>query len=670
VRISILKEGSHDEIQEIKEVATLQEYAQIITTHNYSPFIFQEPKRLAKNFCGGDCFGLDVDSGLVIDDAVNRLKELNLAAIVAPSRSHQKEKNGVVADRFRIIIPLSEPLIIAKQVKATFFALKKLFPEADDACKDAARLFYRSQSIYWINESGEPFQVPDIIEENAQPQNEVISPQKGVKYPLSRMTMDVIKNGAPKGTRNELVKKIAHDAIQQQWPFEELWELLKTSEHEWLYDSVAYGQIIERYKNFTPTHPPRVPMTPAANGKPQAIPLNKIREVMLNWLESNDVAVSYNRTMYINGVNVIAEDVVRKIIVHLSEYNMAINETLLSYSLQEWIEENRRGHLEAVRDSVDGFDPKGEQEVRRFLAVLSSNVTDLDVKVLQHMVWCTKRRLNNLKTKYEMMLVFTGGQGAGKSHALREFLFKPFGDLAHTSVGFEALSDSRENRLFSDHYIAMFDEMSGAHKADMERVKQIITSGIIKQRRMGTTSHDSLPMNCAFFGTANMPLEMLIKDTTGMRRFWEIVVDPAQETSKRWALLKDIDVNLIWRSADHNNETCPIEANLPELQAKQEEIREKSVFEWLIEENIIQPTQNLDEYTSAIALTQAVNVSLNQNWSSRMLSKEWKKVGLDKRVTSCGVLYGVKIVDLNVLHTLKTKYNMRMPGKDKEGYQF
>jgi predicted P-loop ATPase len=167
-----------------------------------------------------------------------------------------------------------------------------------------------------------------------------------------------------------------------------------------------------------------------------------------------------------------------------------------------------------------------------------------------------------------------------------------------------------------------------------------------------------------------MPLEMLIKDTTGMRRFWEIVVDSASETSKRWADLNNINIKLIWQSADHNDEVSPIEPYLQELQVKQENIREKSIIEWLLDENIIEITNNLDEYSSAMALTNAVNVSLNQTWSSRALCKEWKKAGLHKKTTNSGVRYGVKIVDLDVLHTLKTKYNMRIGGTDKEGYQF
>jgi predicted P-loop ATPase len=285
------------------------------------------------------------------------------------------------------------------------------------------------------------------------------------------------------------------------------------------------------------------------------------------------------------------------------------------------------------------------------------------------MIWQIKRKLNGFATKYEMMFVLTGGQGAGKSHALRHYLFKALGDLAYSSAGFDALSDQREGRLFSDHYAIMFDEMSGAQKADMERVKQIITSGIIKQRRMGTTSHDSIPMNASFFGTANNPLETLIRDNTGMRRFWELKVDTADITRQKWGLLGTIDYMDIWRSADENAETSPIEPVLFDIQKTQETLRDLSIVEYLLEQNIVKLTDNLDEYSSATALQNTVSIVMGSHWSAKALNKEWQKHKIKKTHTTLGTRYGLKIVDSDVLNTLRTKYAMKLGGTDKEGYQ-
>lgn len=686
-KVSILAGKEKHELNKIKseyEGSKAEELATLITKEAWSPFQFQNPHpddpaykhRSTVSFCAANVFAVDVDDGLPIDEAHKKLVDLGLACIIGTSKNHQKEKNGITCDRYRIVFFLSETIYLAPQVKQLFFKVDEMGFGIDAACKDAARFYYPCREIYAILD-GAPLQVPEYIKENTV--NTIISkggnitPNEGnnlTKLPLSKKSMSVIKNGVEKGNRNNALRDILHDAIQQQWSESELLEFLRTegAAHDWLYDSVAVGKINERYKNFTPTHPPRVPST---TNKPQIIPLNQVKSLLLSWLEKNDVAVSYNRTMYIYGAPALVEDVVRKVVIELAGLNLAVNERLLEYTLLEWVEEKRHDHLEAVRAEVNGFNEElGDAACRKFLTVLKGDANNLDIVVFKHMIWQIKRKLNGHATKYEMMFVLTGGQGAGKSHILRHYFFKPLGDLAYSSAGFEALSDQREGRLFSDHYAIMFDEMSGAQKADMERVKQIITSGIIKQRRMGTTSHDSIPMNATFFGTANAPLETLIRDNTGMRRFWELVVDEADITRQRWARLDTINLIDMWRSVDETSDKSPIEPFLFEIQKTQEKLRDRSVYEFLLEQNVIEPTTNLDEYTSATALTNAVNVVMGSQWSSKALSKEWARFKLPIKRTSFGTHYGVRIIDADVLHALRTKYAMKLGGKDKEGYSF
>lgn len=677
----VTKSNGFDKVSAPHEFNTLQELAEFITNNDWSPFVYQTEhedqdgtfKRNRKSFCAADIFALDIDDGLSLVDAINIIKQNGLAAIIAPSRSHQKVKGEKPAcDRYRIIFKLNESIYTESQVKSVFFALKKLFPSADDACKDAARLYYASPQIALIQE-GNSFQVPAIVQEITTTKVVAEVVDKDVEpFPLSKASLNTIASGAEAGKRNTALTALCHDAIQQRWSKEKLLKLLRTSEHTWLYDNIALTKIDERYQNFTPTHAPRLPSERKPSTKPEFIPLNQIKPLMIKWLEDNQVAVSFNRTIYLDNKPLIAEDIVRKIVLHLSAQNFTLSEHVLEYTLHEWVEEKRNLHLEMVVKDLSGFDlQRGREECHRFLSVFSSTVTDLDVEILRHMIWQVKRKLQALPTKYEMMLVFSGGQGAGKSFALRELLFKPLGDLVHKSAGFEALADARESRLFADHYVCFFDEMSGAHKAEMERVKQIITSGTIKQRRMGTTSHDTMPMNSTFFGASNPPLEMLIRDQTGMRRFWEIKVDPAVITRPRWPQLKVVDIKAIWQSADVNDPESPIESRILEVQEQQEGLRDKSIYEWLLAENIIELTDNLDEFTSALALTHVVNVAFNQHsWSSKSLAKEWSRANIPKIRTGKGTSYGVKIVDADVLHTIRTKYNLRVNEKDKEGYQF
>lgn len=616
--------------------------------------------------CGGDLFAIDIDGGLALSDAVAKCKELNLRCIIGTSRSHQKEKHGLITDRFRIVFVIdpNTPLVVPSQVRPLFEAVQRLggFPQ-DPACKDAARLFYPCQEIVYINEEGGYVQVPDITQSRSK-QIQVVSGVGGQRLQLSKKSLKFIAEGAPEGSRNSPFVDMVHDAIQQQWSAEELFTYLGTNGPEWMTSPEYETKLYERYKNFVPTHPPRTTPPSAPSQKVEFLPLNAVKPYLIKWLEDHDIAVSYNRTLYAKGgtTPLLAGDVVRKVVLDISYINKAVSEKLIEYNLQEWIDEKRLAHLEAVRLDINNVDVEGgTKEIRKFLSVLKAGFNEIDVQVLRHMIWQVKRKINGLKTKHEMMLVLTGGQGAGKSTALRDYLFAPIGDLAYSAADFNALSDQREGRLFSDHYIVMFDEMSGAQKSDMERTKQIITSTVIKQRRMGTTSHDSLPMNATFFGSANNPLEMLIRDQTGMRRFYELVVDAMKDTQPRWPLLKQLDTKLLWACVSHEDEEAPIEAIMQDLRVKQEEIRDKSIVEYLLSEGTLEKTTVEGEFTSALALSHVVAISAGQHaWSAKNLAKEWAKYGIPKIRTSGGMKYGVKITDRDVIQAIQNKYGLNL----------
>ncbi len=609
--------------------------------------------------CGADVFAIDIDSGLALEEAEKRLFSNQIEALLGTSKSHQKEKNGVVADRFRIIFPLRNPLILPSQVRPLFDAILKLFPEADPACKDAARFYYPCTEVIVMSRG-------KMIDEICIPEpvtttevTRMLTHNETEALPLSVRTERFIKEGAPEGSRNKPFIAAVHDAIQQNWTQEGYIAKLQRDGLSWMTEPQNLLKIAERYQNFKPQHAPRLAMRGQPETKSQRLPLNQVRQVLLRWLEEHDVAVSYNRSLYIGRDIVSSSDVIRKITIGLADMNYGLDAALLDCFLQEWIQEKRMIHLEAVRASLTTFNPEeGDKELRKFLGVLKRDFTDLDVQTLKHMMWQVKRKLNGQKTKFEMMCVFTGGQGAGKSTALRDTFFIPLGDLAYTGADFSVLSDQRESRLFSDHYIIMFDEMSGAAKSDMERTKQIITSHILKQRRMGTTSHDYLPMNATFFGTANPELDTLIRDSTGMRRFYEIKVDKRVFTEKRWPILKTIDAALMWAAVDGSAEESPIDQCAEELRNKQEDLRDKNPIEWMLDEGMLALTDKEEEFSPAILLSYAVSVVCGQTWSTKRLAKEWDKFGIKKRKTATSNAYGVKITDNATIRTIEAKYRV------------
>ena len=107
----------------------------------YSAVQFREGYRCVKNAIPfSELIILDYDDGVTLCDAVEMFRQY--IGIVATTRSHRKEKNGVVCDRFRVILPTR------KSVKLEAVEFSKMMKEVihnygtDKACSDMSRMYY------------------------------------------------------------------------------------------------------------------------------------------------------------------------------------------------------------------------------------------------------------------------------------------------------------------------------------------------------------------------------------------------------------------------------------------------------------------------------------------------------------------------------------------------
>lgn len=116
-----------------------------VENHSWSPGIFKNNKRNIENFIEANIIALDIDEKLSLVDAEDRLKVLNYEASISLSKSHQKDKNGIKCDRFRIIFFINKTITCPLQYDATWSHLYSLFPEADPQTKDCARFYFPSK---------------------------------------------------------------------------------------------------------------------------------------------------------------------------------------------------------------------------------------------------------------------------------------------------------------------------------------------------------------------------------------------------------------------------------------------------------------------------------------------------------------------------------------------
>jgi len=138
--------------------ATLEDLAWIALSGNYSPHTFKDEYRRSASWQEASCLVYDIDAGMNMEETKETLN--GIACAVVPTKSHQKLKNGVVSDRFRVFIPLSTS-ITAADGEATYKAVYSnvgtaLGLEFDAACKDTARFYFSGDANYepWFSSAG------------------------------------------------------------------------------------------------------------------------------------------------------------------------------------------------------------------------------------------------------------------------------------------------------------------------------------------------------------------------------------------------------------------------------------------------------------------------------------------------------------------------------------
>lgn len=122
--------------------------------YNYSAGTFKNGYRKADNYQNySDLIILDIDDGLTLNEAKDVFMQYDY--IIATTKSHQKEKNGIICDRFRVILPTETPIILDKNDYSKMMEeVHKEFPFVDKVCKDASRFYFPSIDSQVFTHSG------------------------------------------------------------------------------------------------------------------------------------------------------------------------------------------------------------------------------------------------------------------------------------------------------------------------------------------------------------------------------------------------------------------------------------------------------------------------------------------------------------------------------------
>lgn len=172
-----------------------------VSRFTWSPIIYKENTRKQANFLKSVIIALDFDDGeMTLAQAVDNYF-CDVRHIIGTTRSHQLEKNGIICDRFRVILQLERPVTTAREYRWQMKCAVKKYP-IDPQATDAARLFYPCNEIVSVSdgELWEVYEVPSWFEDVKKFENR-LKPFEASKIVPSAVTIKLSRQ-IMKGERN------------------------------------------------------------------------------------------------------------------------------------------------------------------------------------------------------------------------------------------------------------------------------------------------------------------------------------------------------------------------------------------------------------------------------------------------------------------------------------
>lgn len=193
-----------------------------------------------------------------------------------------------------------------------------------------------------------------------------------------------------------------------------------------------------------------------------------------------------------------------------------------------------------VREYLEGLEWDGEERLDSlFIRYLGAEDSLYTRAVTRAALIGAVARIMRPGCKHDHMLVLVGPQGCRKSTTLMKLGKEWFSDSLFTMSGKDAFEQ------LQGYWIIELGEMAAARKSEVEQIKSFISKQADNYRAAyGHRTQEHL-RQCAFFGSTND--DEFLRDATGARRFWPVVVD---NTGREMAdYLTGDTVDQIWAEA-------------------------------------------------------------------------------------------------------------------------
>lgn len=214
-------------------------------------------------------------------------------------------------------------------------------------------------------------------------------------------------------------------------------------------------------------------------------------------------------------------EIVQKIYGIFRDMNMTLEINAIKFALDSELNYRKTVLHNAMLESIkfDGNERSEEwSAMANYFFDMSDQSEEYVIGVLKKFIHQVKTKLNFKNVDNHLMPVLFGSQKVGKSYFIENLICAPLTQMIK-KTDFSTITDARNGELWKAPII-LLDEMQHVGRADIDAIKNKITTSTVDFRPMGTNKMTSTT-NCAtFIGSANADnLNKLVKDTTGNRRF-------------------------------------------------------------------------------------------------------------------------------------------------------
>jgi hypothetical protein len=181
----------------------------------WSPCVWHGGRRRADHFMLCDYLALDFDDGeMTLDNAVeNCFCDIN--HVIGTTKSHRREKNGFIADRFRVVLALPRRITDAAEYSKIARHYVGIYG-SDKACTDTARFFWPCNTIASVVTDADTLEIDEVLAEPAIDASIKKTGNGSTSTLMAAWAVKILREGVSQNANGAVYRVSAH-AAERGW---------------------------------------------------------------------------------------------------------------------------------------------------------------------------------------------------------------------------------------------------------------------------------------------------------------------------------------------------------------------------------------------------------------------------------------------------------------------